>query len=416
MVDQIRFFAGAARVLEGRSAGRVHGRAHLLRAARADRRLRPGDPVELPDDDGRLEVRAGPRGRQHGRAQAVRHDAGVDPAARRDRRRVPAAGRAQRGLRRPRHRPRPGRPTPRPQLVSITGSTRAGKEVAAAAAPDLKRTHLELGGKAPVVVFDDADIAAAAEAIAVAGYFNAGQDCTAATRVLAGPGIHDDFVAALTEQARGTKTGAPDDEDVLYGPLNNANQLARVSGFVERLPDHASLQTGRRAGRRPGLLLRADRRRRPAPGRRDHPGRGVRPGHHRAALHRRGRGGALGQRRPVRPGLLGLDPRPRPGDAGVAPARLRLRLGQHPHPARRRDAARRLQALRLRQGPVDVRPGGLHPGQARDAQHRRRDRHVRRRKNCTSGAAAAVSRGVEQRPRSYVDHAVRRHADRCGRS
>ncbi|HEX2356595.1 MAG TPA: gamma-aminobutyraldehyde dehydrogenase [Micromonosporaceae bacterium] len=133
---------------------------------------------------------------------------------------------------------------PTPQMVSITGSPRAGTEVAAAAAADLKRTHLELGGKAPVVLFDDADVAAAAEAIATAGYFNAGQDCTAATRVLAGPGVHDDFVAALAEQAQATKTGLPDDEDVLYGPLNNANQLARVSGFVDRLPDHATVRTG----------------------------------------------------------------------------------------------------------------------------------------------------------------------------
>jgi betaine-aldehyde dehydrogenase len=133
---------------------------------------------------------------------------------------------------------------PVPQIVSITGSTRAGKEVAAAAAPDLKRTHLELGGKAPVILFDDADIAAAAEAIAVGGYFNAGQDCTAATRVLAGPGLYEDFIAALTEQAKGTRTGGPDDEDVLYGPLNNANQLARVTGFIDRLPDHANLHTG----------------------------------------------------------------------------------------------------------------------------------------------------------------------------
>jgi len=133
---------------------------------------------------------------------------------------------------------------PTPQLVSITGSVRAGKEVAASAALDLKRTHLELGGKAPVVVFDDADVAAAAEGIAEAGYFNAGQDCTAATRVLAGPGIHEDFVAALTEQARNTRTGPPSDEDVLYGPLNNPSQLERVSGMVDRLPDHAELQTG----------------------------------------------------------------------------------------------------------------------------------------------------------------------------
>jgi len=131
-----------------------------------------------------------------------------------------------------------------PQMVSITGSVRAGMEVATSAAKDLKRAHLELGGKAPVVVFDDADVEAAAEAIAVAGYFNAGQDCTSATRVLAGPGIHSDFVAALTEQAKNTKTGQPDDEDVLYGPVNNANQLDRVSGFIARLPDHAELQTG----------------------------------------------------------------------------------------------------------------------------------------------------------------------------
>jgi betaine-aldehyde dehydrogenase len=133
---------------------------------------------------------------------------------------------------------------PTPRFVSITGSTRAGREVAAATAPDLKRTHLELGGKAPVVVFDDANLDAAAEAIALAGYFNAGQDCTAATRVLAEPGIHDDLVAALAEQARGTKTGRPDEEGVLFGPLNNANQLTRVSGYLDRLPDHADVRTG----------------------------------------------------------------------------------------------------------------------------------------------------------------------------
>ena len=131
-----------------------------------------------------------------------------------------------------------------PAMVSITGSVRAGMQVAKSAADDLKRVHLELGGKAPVIVFDDADVEAAAEAIAVAGYFNAGQDCTAATRVLAGPRIHDDFVAALVEQAKSTKTGAPDDEDVLYGPLNNPNQLARVQGFLERAPDHAKVLTG----------------------------------------------------------------------------------------------------------------------------------------------------------------------------
>ena len=131
-----------------------------------------------------------------------------------------------------------------PAMVSITGSVRAGMQVAEAASRSLKRVHLELGGKAPVVVFDDADIAAAAEGIAIAGYFNAGQDCTAATRVIAAPGVYDDFVAALAEQAKGIKTGAPDDEDVLFGPVNNPNQLAHVSGMVDRAPKHANVVAG----------------------------------------------------------------------------------------------------------------------------------------------------------------------------
>jgi betaine-aldehyde dehydrogenase len=242
-VDQIRFFAGAARVLEGRSAGEyMAGHTSYVRREpigvcaqvtpwnyplmMAVWKLAPalaaGNTVVLKPSDttpvstimlaeiaaeflppGVLNVVAGDR--DTGRA-LINH--------------------------------------PTPRLVSITGSTRAGMEVAAAAAADLKRTHLELGGKAPVVVFDDADVAAAAEAIAVAGYFNAGQDCTAATRVLAAPGVHDDFVAALAEQARNTRTGAPDEDDILYGALNNANQLDRVTGFVNRLPDHADLRAG----------------------------------------------------------------------------------------------------------------------------------------------------------------------------
>ncbi len=136
-----------------------------------------------------------------------------------------------------------------PQMVAITGSVRAGMEVAGSAAADLKKVHLELGGKAPVIIFDDADVESAASSISEAGYFNAGQDCTAATRVLAGPGVHGDFVAALTEAAKGIRTGMPDDEDVLYGPLNNPNQLDRVTGMVDRLPDHANLEIG---GRRQG--------------------------------------------------------------------------------------------------------------------------------------------------------------------
>jgi betaine-aldehyde dehydrogenase len=131
-----------------------------------------------------------------------------------------------------------------PAMVSITGSVRAGMEVATGAAADIKRVHLELGGKAPVVVFDDADLESTAEGIAVAGFFNAGQDCTAATRVLAGPRIHDDLVAALAEQARAQTVGGLDVEDADFGPLNNANQLARFSGFLDRLPDRAEVVTG----------------------------------------------------------------------------------------------------------------------------------------------------------------------------
>jgi betaine-aldehyde dehydrogenase len=141
-----------------------------------------------------------------------------------------------------------------PQMVSITGSVRAGREVASAASADLKRVHLELGGKSPVIVFDDADVAAAAEGIAVAGYFNAGQDCTAATRVLAGPRVHDDFVDALVEQARGAATGMPDDEDILYGPMITEAQAERVSGFLARLPDHADVRVGGHRLDRPGFF------------------------------------------------------------------------------------------------------------------------------------------------------------------
>jgi betaine-aldehyde dehydrogenase len=243
MADQIRFFAGAARCLEGKSAGEyMAGMTSFIRrepvgvcaqvtpwnypmmmavwkfapaiAAGNTVVLKPSDttPVttvmlaELATEflpEGAFNVVCGDR--DTGRA-LVEHET--------------------------------------PQMVSITGSVQAGMEVAASAAKDLKRVHLELGGKAPVIVFDDADLEAAAEEIAGAGYFNAGQDCTAATRVLAAPKAYDDFIAAITEQAKSTKTGSPQDEDVDYGPLNNANQLRHVSGMVERLPDHAEITTG----------------------------------------------------------------------------------------------------------------------------------------------------------------------------
>jgi betaine-aldehyde dehydrogenase len=243
MVDQIRFFAGAARLLEGRSAGEyMTDHTSMIRrepvgvvaqvapwnypmmmavwkfapaiAAGNSVVLKPSDttPVTalllaeiaaefLPP--GVLNVVCGDR--DTGRA-LVRH--------------------------------------PTPQMVSITGSTRAGVEVARTAAEDVKRVHLELGGKAPVIVFDDADVATAADGIATAGYFNAGQDCTSATRVLAGPRVHDDFVAALAETAKTTVVGPPDKADALFGPLNNVNQLRWVSGLVDRAPDHATVSAG----------------------------------------------------------------------------------------------------------------------------------------------------------------------------
>ncbi len=142
-----------------------------------------------------------------------------------------------------------------PAMVSITGSVRAGMEVAKSASSDLKRVHLELGGKAPVVIFADADLQAAAEAIAIGGYFNAGQDCTAATRVLVEAKVYEKFVALLADQATNVvKTGGPT-EDVLYGPLNNANQLARVQGFIERTPKHAEIVAGGKTVDRPGYFF-----------------------------------------------------------------------------------------------------------------------------------------------------------------
>lgn len=144
----------------------------------------------------------------------------------------------------------------RPDMVSITGSVAAGIQVAQSAATQLKRVHLELGGKAPVVVFADADLPAAAEAIAIAGFFNAGQDCTAATRVIVQASVYADFVALLTAEAQGIAIGSPD-EDVFLGPVNNANQLARVRGFLERTPSHARVMTGGSALDRPGFFFPA---------------------------------------------------------------------------------------------------------------------------------------------------------------
>jgi betaine-aldehyde dehydrogenase len=253
-VDQLRFFAGAARILEGRSAGEyLRDHTSMIRREpigvcaqvtpwnyplmmavwKIAPALAAGNTVVLKPSDttpvsslllaevaaeffppGVFNVICGDRGT--GRAM-IAHD-------------IPA-------------------------MASITGSVRAGTEVARTAADGLKRVHLELGGKAPVIVFDDADVAEAARGIAAAGYYNAGQDCTAATRVLAAPGIAADLTDALAEQAASTTTGGLDVADASYGPLNSAGQLARVAGFLDRVPAHATVHAGGHPIPGPGYLF-----------------------------------------------------------------------------------------------------------------------------------------------------------------
>jgi betaine-aldehyde dehydrogenase len=144
---------------------------------------------------------------------------------------------------------------PTPAMVSVTGSVRAGIDVAGTAAKQVKRVHLELGGKAPVVVFDDANLESAAEAIAIAGFFNAGQDCTAATRVLVQESVYDQMVELLADQANNHIAIGMPNEDVLVGPVNNKNQLASVSGFLDRKPSHARVMAGGATLQRPGFFF-----------------------------------------------------------------------------------------------------------------------------------------------------------------
>jgi 1-pyrroline dehydrogenase len=139
-------------------------------------------------------------------------------------------------------------------MVSLTGDVATGREVARAASQSLKRVHLELGGKAPVLVFDDADVAAAVEGVKVAGFWNAGQDCTAASRVIAGPGVYDAFVSELASAASSLAVGDPSSEDTEMGPLISPAQRARVSGFVDRAPASAERVTGGAAIDGPGTF------------------------------------------------------------------------------------------------------------------------------------------------------------------
>jgi betaine-aldehyde dehydrogenase len=141
------------------------------------------------------------------------------------------------------------------EMVSLTGSPPTGKWIAKAAADSLKRVHLELGGKAPVIVFDDVEIEAALETIAGTGYYNAGQDCTAACRVLAASAIYDDVVGGLASQAQGLVLGDTLAAETTLGPLNSQRQRERVEGFLERRPESAELVTGGAEPDLPGYFL-----------------------------------------------------------------------------------------------------------------------------------------------------------------
>jgi betaine-aldehyde dehydrogenase len=141
------------------------------------------------------------------------------------------------------------------EMVSLTGSPETGKWIARAASETLKRVHLELGGKAPVVVFDDVEMETAMETIAGTGYYNAGQDCTAATRVLAAKGVYDDVVSGLSEQAQAQVLGDTMSSDTTLGPLNSQRQRQRVEGFLERKPGNAEIVTGGSEPDLPGFYL-----------------------------------------------------------------------------------------------------------------------------------------------------------------
>jgi betaine-aldehyde dehydrogenase len=244
MVDQIRFFAGAARVLEGKSAG------EYMKGYTSYVRREPRGPVAQVAPWNYPMMMAVWK---FAPALAAGNTVVLKPSDTTPASAVWMVKKLQeifpRGVANLVCGDRDTGATlvshPIPRMVSITGSTRAGIAVATAAAADVKVAHLELGGKAPVVVFNDVDLPSTVEGIKVGGLFNAGQDCTAATRVLCQSGIYDEFVAELARAAAETRTGYdPDDEDLFYGPINNANQLRHIAGLVDRAPDHAKVVTG----------------------------------------------------------------------------------------------------------------------------------------------------------------------------
>ena len=254
MIDQIRFFAGAARNLEGKSAGEyMQGMTSFVRREPIGvcAQITPWNyPMMMAVWKWAPAIAAG--------NTVVLKPSPTTPASTSYMAKIMAeflpegvmnvvCGEVEAGKALANHLT--------PSMVSITGSVRAGMDVAEAASKQVKRVHLELGGKAPVVVFNDANLATTAEGIAIAAFFNAGQDCTAATRVLVQSGVYEEMVTLLTDQAKNhIAMGAPH-EDVLVGPLNNINQLGTVSGFLERSPSHARITTGGRAKSGPGFFF-----------------------------------------------------------------------------------------------------------------------------------------------------------------
>ncbi|MEA2354144.1 MAG: betaine-aldehyde dehydrogenase [Solirubrobacteraceae bacterium] len=250
IVDNLRFFAGAARCLEGRAAGEyVAGYTSMVRR----------EPVGVVGQIAPWNYPLMMAIWKIGPALAAGNTVVLKPSEQTPMTAALLAGIAAEHL--PPgvlnvvfgHGEAAGAPLvrhPKVAMVSLTGDVATGREVARAASASIKRVHLELGGKAPVLVFDDADLDAVVAGIRTAGFWNAGQDCTAASRVLAGPGIHDDLVNRLAEAAGGLAVGDPSDPETEMGPLISAAQRDRVAGFLDRAPAGAEAVTG--GGARPG--------------------------------------------------------------------------------------------------------------------------------------------------------------------
>ena len=263
---------------------------------------------------------------------------------------------------------------PKVNMISITGDVATGKKVLQAAAKSVKRTHLELGGKAPVIVFDDADLDAVVNGLRAFGYYNAGQDCTAACRIYAGKKVYDKLVADLSSAVSTIKYARPDDTENEIGPLISKRQRDRVASFVERASElkHIEITTGGKPGDGKGFFYQPTV---------------VAGALQEDEIVRREVFGPvvsvtrftdvdeaveLGQRQRLRPGVLGVDQGRRPGDGdGRAPA-IWLHLDQHAFHAGQRDAAWRAEAVRLRQGHVALCAGGLHRRAPRDGGARRK--------------------------------------------